>query len=323
MRMARLPLLMLAASALQAHPGGALAQAYPSKAIRFIVPFGPGGGADAMARLIGTPFSERLGQPVVIENRGGAGGTIGAALGAKAPPDGYTIVMASTNLAAAPSLHGKLPFDPLKDFTAVTLLARTPSMIAVHPSLPVRSVKELIALARARPGQINYAGGVGSTNHLDAELFKSMAKVDIVQVPYNGTGASLIGVVSGEASVIIAPTLVVLPHVKSGRLRALAVTGAQRSRATPDLPTVAESGLPGFETAQWYGIVVPAGVPDAIVSRLNGEAVKVVQDPELAARLAREGTIPAGTSPQEFAAYFKNEVAKWSKVIKISGARAE
>jgi tripartite-type tricarboxylate transporter receptor subunit TctC len=321
--MARLPLLMLAAWALQAHPGGALAQAYPAKAIRFIVPFGPGGGADAMARLIGTPFSERLGQPVVIENRGGAGGTIGAALGAKAPPDGYTIVMASTNLAAAPSLHGKLPFDPLKDFTAVTLLARTPSMIAVHPSLPVRSVKELIALARARPGQINYAGGVGSTNHLDAELFKSMAKVDIVQVPYNGTGASLIGVVSGEASVIIAPTLVVLPHVKSGRLRALAVTGAQRSRATPDLPTVAESGLPGFETAQWYGIVVPAGVPDAIVSRLNGEAVKVVQDPELAARLAREGTIPAGTSPQEFAAYFKNEVAKWSKVIKISGARAE
>ena len=316
-------LFILAVCALGASGGAPLAQGYPAKPIRFLVPFGPGGGADAMARLIGPPLSERLGQQVVIENRGGAGGTIGAALGAKAPPDGYTIVMASTNLAAAPSLHGKLPFDPLKDFAAVTLLAKTPSVIAVHPSLPVKSVKELIALARTRPGQINYAGGVGSTNHLDAELFKSLAKVDIVQVPYNGTGASLIGVVSGEASVIIAPALVVLPHVKNARLRALAVTSTQRSRATPELPTVAESGLPGFETAQWYGIVVPAGVPDAIIARLNAESVKVVADPELAARMSRDGTLPAGTTPQEFSAYFRNEVAKWAKVIKVSGAKAE
>jgi len=315
--------LALAICALGAAGGAALAQSFPVKPIRFLVPFGPGGGADAMARLVSPPLSERLGQQVVVENRGGAGGTIGAALGAKAPPDGYTIVMASTNLAAAPSLHGKLPFDPLKDFAAVTLLAKTPSVIAVHPSLPVRSVKELIALARARPGQINYAGGVGSTNHLDAELFKSMAKVDIVQVPYNGTGASLIGVVSGEASVIIAPSLVVLPHVQNNRLRALGVTSAQRSRATPELPTVAESGLPGFETAQWYGIVVPAGVPEAIVARLNTESVKVVGDPELAARMSRDGTLPAGTTSQEFAAYFRDEVAKWAKVIKVSGAKAE
>lgn len=318
---------MLAVIALFAASGGfavsVLAQAYPAKPVRFIVPFNAGGGADAMARLLAIPLTERLGQQVVIENRGGAGGTIGAALGAKAPADGYTLVMGSTNLAAAPSLHGKLPYDTLKDFTPVTLLAKTPSLFAVHPSLPVKSVKELIALARARPGQINYAGGAGSTNHLDAELFKSLAKVDIVQVPYNGTGASLIGVLSGEASILIAPTLVALPHVRSSRLRALAVSSLQRSPAVPEIPTVDESGLPGYETAQWYGMLVPAGVPETIVARLNAESVKIVQAPEFAARLARDGSIPQGTSPQEFAAYFRNEIAKWQKVIRISGAKAE
>ena len=318
---------MLAVIALFAASGGfavsVLAQAYPAKPVRFIVPFNAGGGADAMARLLAIPLTERLGQQVVIENRGGAGGTIGAALGAKAPADGYTLVMGSTNLAAAPSLHGKLPYDTLKDFTPVTLLAKTPSLFAVHPSLPVKSVKELIALARARPGQINYAGGAGSTNHLDAELFKSLAKVDIVQVPYNGTGASLIGVLSGEASILIAPTLVALPHVRSSRLRALAVSSLQRSPAVPEIPTVDESGLPGYETAQWYGMLVPAGVPETIVARLNAESVKIVQAPEFAARLARDGSIPQGSSPQEFAAYFRNEIAKWQKVIRISGAKAE
>ena len=324
MRMARLPLLMLAAWALQAHPGGALAQAYPAKAIRFIVPFGPGGGADAMARLIGTPFSERLGQPVVIENRGGAGGTIGAALGAKAPPDGYTIVMASTNLAAAPSLHGKLPFDPLKDFTAVTLLARTPSMIAVHPSLPVRSVKELIALARARPGQINYAGGVGSTNHLDAELFKSMAKVDIVQVPYNGTGASLIGVVSGEASVIIAPTLVVLPHVKSGRLRGLAAAAPQRLASLPDLPTAAEAGVPGYTMSSWYGVFAPGGTPVAVVRRIHAEVNRAMELPEVKAQMAELGTDGARTpTPDAFGGMFRSEYARYAKLVRDTGMKIE
>jgi tripartite-type tricarboxylate transporter receptor subunit TctC len=323
MRPSRTLAVIALSTALGGFAGSVLAQAYPTKPIRFIVPFNAGGGADAMARLLAVPLSERLGQQLVIENRGGAGGTIGAALGAKAPADGYTLVMGSTNLAAAPSLHGKLPYDTVKDFTPVTLLAKTPSIFAVHPSLPVKSVKELIALARARPGQINYAGGAGSTNHLDAELFKSIAKVDIVQVPYNGTGASLIGVVSGEASVIIAPTLVVLPHVRSGRLKALAVTSLQRSPAVPEIPTVDESGLPGYETAQWYGILAPAGVPEPIVTRLNAESVRIVQAPEFAARLARDGSIPQGTSPQEFAAYFRNEIAKWKKVIKISGARAE
>jgi tripartite-type tricarboxylate transporter receptor subunit TctC len=323
MRPSRTLAVIALSTALGGFAGSVLAQAYPTKPIRFIVPFNAGGGADAMARLLAVPLSERLGQQLIIENRGGAGGTIGAALGAKAPADGYTLVMGSTNLAAAPSLHGKLPYDTVKDFTPVTLLAKTPSIFAVHPSLPVKSVKELIALARARPGQINYAGGAGSTNHLDAELFKSIAKVDIVQVPYNGTGASLIGVVSGEASVIIAPTLVVLPHVRSGRLKALAVTSLQRSPAVPEIPTVDESGLPGYETAQWYGILAPAGVPEPIVTRLNAESVRIVQAPEFAARLARDGSIPQGTSPQEFAAYFRNEIAKWKKVIKISGARAE
>lgn len=299
----------------------ARAQAYPTKPVRFIVPFTPGGGADTTSRLIGPRLGDRLGQQVVVENRGGAGGTIGAAIAAKAAPDGYTIVLGTSNIAAGVSLFDKLPFDPLKDFATVSLLVKTPSILAVHPSLPVKSVKDLIALARAHPGKLNYAGGIGSLLHLDAEYFKAMAKVDIVQVPYNGSGPSMIGILSGETSVVISPTLLVLPHARSGRLRALGITSAERFPTLPELPTIAESGVPGFETHQWYGILVPVGTPEAIVSRLNAELVKVIQAPDLKARPTSEASIPVGSTPAQFGAYFRNEIEKWKKVIKYSGAR--
>ena len=297
-------------------------QAYPSKPIRFVVPFTAGGGADTMARIVATRAGERMGQQLVVENRGAAGGTVGTGLAAKAAPDGYTLLLTAANIAAAVSLFDKLSFDPLKDFTAVTLLAKTPSILAVHPSLPVRSVKELITLAKSHPGKINYAGGVGSLLHLDVEYFKAIAKIDLVQVPYNGSGPSMIGVLSGEASVVMAPTTLVLPHAQSGRLRSLAITSSQRFPSLPALPTVAESGLPGFNTHQWYGILVPAGTPEAIVTRLNSEFVRVMQMPEVTSRMISEASIPLGTTPEEFAAYFREEIAKWAKVVKFSGARA-
>jgi len=299
------------------------AQQYPVKPIRFIVPFTAGGGADLVARLVAVPLGERLGQQVVVDNRGGAGCSIGTDMAAKTAPDGYTMVLTSTNLAAAVSLYGKLPFDLIKDFTPVILLAKTPGIVAVHPSLPAKSIKEFITLAKSAPGKINYAGGIGTTMHLDAELFKTMANVDLVQIPYNGTGPAVIGTLSGEAPVIFAPTIAILPHAKTGRLRALAITSIQRSAAVPDLATVAESGVPGFDTSQWYGILMPAGTPDAIVTRINGEAVKIVQGPDFTSRMVRDASIPIGSTPQELGAYLKNEIEKWAKVIKYSGARVE
>jgi len=297
------------------------AQAYPVKPIRFVVPFTAGGGADTMARLVGGRVGNSLGQQLVIENRGAAGGTLGTGIAAKAAPDGYTIVLTASNIAAAVSLFDKLTFDPLKEFVPVTLLAKTPSILAVHPSLPVKSVQELIAMAKAKPGKVNYAGGVGSLLHLDVEYFKAMAKIDLVQVPYNGSGPSMIGVVSGEASVVISPTTLVLPHAQSGRLRALAITSAERFPSLPDLPTVAESGLPKFNTQQWYGVLVPTGTPKSIVMRLNSEFVKVMQSPEVRQRMINDASIAVGSSPQEFAAFFRDEIAKWAKVVKFSGAR--
>jgi tripartite-type tricarboxylate transporter receptor subunit TctC len=301
----------------------AFAQSYPAKPVRFIVPFAPGGGADLVARLVATPLSESLGQQVVVDNRGGASGIIGTEMAAKSAPDGYTMVLTSTNLAAGVSLYRKLPFDLQKDFSPVILLAKTPSILAVHPSLPVKTVQELIALAKSAPGKINYAGGVGTTLQLNAELFKSMAKIDLVHVPYNGTGPAVIGALSGEAPVILAPTLALLPHVKSGRLRALAITSIQRSAGVPDLPTVAESGVPGFDSSQWYGIQVPAGTPKAIVTRLNSECLKIVRGQEFIARLVKDASIPMGTTPQEFGSFLKSEIEKWVKVLKISGAKVE
>jgi tripartite-type tricarboxylate transporter receptor subunit TctC len=300
------------------------AQMYPAKPIRLIVPFAPGGGADIVARLVGTRLSESLKQQVVIDNRAGAAGNIGAELAARAAPDGYTLALASANWAMNVSLYGKQAFDPIQDFAPVTLLATTPNLLVVHPSLPVSSVKELITLARSSPGKINYSsGGSGSTPHLAAELFKAMANVDIVHVPYKGTGPAVLAVISGESSLTMVPALSVLPHIKTGKLNALAITSARRAAALPQLPTVAESGVPGYEASQWYGIVVPARTPVQVIDRLNAECVKIIQASDLTARLVSEASIPAGTTPQQFASYFKEEIAKWAKAVKLSGARVE
>ena len=302
----------------------ASAQGYPVKPVRLIVPFVPGGGSDAAARLFGVKLGESLGQQVVIDNRGGAGGTIGAELASRAPADGYNLVMGTANMAMNASLYAKLNYDAVRDFAPISLLATSPNIFSVHPSLPVKTLKDLIALARGAPGQVNYAsGGSGSTSHLAAELFKAMAKVPLTHVPYKGTGPALIAVLSGETPITMAPAIAVLPHVKNKRMRAIAITSAQRSATLPELPTVAESGVPGYEAGQWYGIMTPTGTPEAIVTRLNGELVKIVKSPDMQARLAAEATIPIASTPQEFSAYLKDEIAKWARAVKLSGARVE
>ncbi len=276
-----------------------------------------------MARLVSAKLVERLGQQVVVDNRGGAGGTIGGEVVAKSAPDGYTIMVAGAAIATSVSLYEKVAFDPLRDLRAVTLLAHEPSILAVHPSLPVKSVQELIALAEKAPGKINYAGSPGSTLQLGRELLKTMTHINLVHVPYKGTGPAVIAAIAGEAPVIMAPVLSVRQHVNSGRLRGLAATSISRIGVLPDLPTVAESGVTGFEAGQWYGVLVPAGTPDRIVTRLNKEFVTIMRSAEMSGRLLSEGSIPVGSTPEEFARFFKEDIAKWARVIKLSGVKAE
>ena len=316
-------LLMLGSLLCSAHSGSVRAESYPTRPIRLLVPYPAGGGADFMARLVAPMLSERLGQQVFVDNRGGAGGTIGTAMVAKAPPDGYTVLLAASNLAWSVSLFENLNYDALKDFDAVTLLAKTPSILAVNPALPVKSVKELIALARDKPGKINYAGGVGTSMQTDTELFKAMAGIDLAQIPYRGTAPAVFATLSGEASVIIAPTMPVLPDVKNGKLRALAVSSDQRTPSFPDLPTIAESGVPGFDTYQWYGVFVPSRTPSDIVARLNRELVEVMRAPEVTMRLAGEALIPVADTHEEFTRFLGEEIAKWAKVLKPSGSPAD
>lgn len=302
--------------------GSAAAQAYPSKPIRTIVAFAPGGGTDVYARLIMTKLSEQLGQArILVDNRPGGGGYIGAEIAAKAPPDGYTLFFTAANIVMSLKLFPQQPVDPMKDFQPVSLLVKEPSLLAVHPSLPAKSVKELIALGRTNPGKINYGGGHGTSSHLNTELFKMMAKVNFVQIPYSGgTGPAVIGALIGDAPVVIAPISAALPHAKSGRLRALAITLPERARALPDLPAVAET-LPGFAAFQWYGVLVPAATPAEIVNRLHGELIKIMQSPDLRARIESEGSIAGGSTPKEFAAHMRDEMVKWAKVVEVSGAR--
>jgi tripartite-type tricarboxylate transporter receptor subunit TctC len=302
----------------------ASAQNYPAKPIRFIIPFPPGGSADLVARLVAPRMTEALGQPVVIDNRGGAGGTIGAEMGARAPADGYTLVMGSANIAVNVSLYGGRAIDPLKELAAVSLLATAPNLFTVHPSLPARNIKQLIALARAQPGRIYYAsGGAGSTLHLATELFKAMAQVDLLHVPYKGTGPAMVATLSGEASVAVPPASAALSYVKNGRLHALAICSLKRFEGLPEVPTMNEAGVPGYEASQWYGVMAPAATPQDILSRLNRELLKIMQAPEMKARLAQDATLVIGSTPQEFTAYMKSEIAKWDKVVKFSGARVE
>jgi tripartite-type tricarboxylate transporter receptor subunit TctC len=300
------------------------ADAYPSKPIRFIVPYPAGGGVDMLARVVAPRLSERLGQQVVVDNRGGAGGNIGTELAARSVPDGYTIVMGAAALAINVSLYRKLPFDPLRDFSPVTLLASTPNLVAVHPSLPAKSVSELVRIARSAPDRINYASaGNGTTSHLAGVLLASMANVRLVHVPYKGTTPAVVALLSGEVPLMLAPALTVLPHVHAGKLRALAITSAKRSEALPDLPTVAESGVAGYEASQWYGVLVPAGTPEPIVSRLNREIAGIMRARDVKDKLAGEGSLAVGNSPEEFGSYLKSEIVKWNAVIKSSGARVD
>ena len=304
---------------------GALAQDWPSKPLRFIAPNLPGGPTDILARLIGQKLAESLGQPVVIENRAGAAGNIGTEAAAKAPPDGYTLVTGNNaTFGANVSLYKRLGFDPVKDFAPVILVATQPNILVVHPSLPVNSVRELIALAKARPGQLNYSGsGMGANAHLAAELFKSMTGTSIVHIPYKSAAPALTDLIAGQTQLMFATALSVVPYIKANRVRALGVTTAKRSRSVPDVPTIAEAGVPGFEASTWHGVLVPAGTPVAIVDRLNAEINRTLQQADVRDRLAALGAEIVGGTPKEFTDHIQREIPKWAKVIKIAGVQVE
>ena len=304
--------------------GAGLAQDYPDKPIRIVVPFAPGGSTDVLARLVGQKLGERWGQPVLIENRPGAGGNIGAEQIAKSAPDGYSLLLGGVPHAISASLYSKLPYDLARDLAAVAEIASFPSAIVLHPSLPAHSVKELIALARARPGQLSFgSAGVGSPNHLALELFDTMASVSMTHVPYKGSGQLIGDLLAGQVQLASMGTPVALPHVQSGKLRAIAVTGAARSSLLPEVPTVSEAGLPGFEVTSWYGVFGPAGLPAHIVAKLNSEIGRAVTTPGVKERLAALGAEPSVKAPDEFGRYVRQEITKWAKVVKDSGAKGE
>ncbi len=303
----------------------AAAADFPDKAVRFVVGFTPGGPSDLVGRLLGQKLAELWGQQVVIDNRGGAGGNIAAEIVAKSPGDGYTLLLGNNSiLATNAALYGKLAYDAVKDFAPVILVASQPNILVVHPSLPVKTIKELVALAKSKPGQLNYASsGSGAAAHLSGELFKAMTKVDMVHIPYKGAGPALNDVLAGQDQLMFATALSVVPHIRSGRLRALGVTTAARMKSMPELPTIAEAGVPGFEATTWHGIVMPANTPVALVSRVNADVAKVLQMPDIRDRFAALGGEIIGGTPDEFAAYIKKEIPKWTKVVKDSGARAD
>jgi tripartite-type tricarboxylate transporter receptor subunit TctC len=318
---ARLACAALAAAA----AGAAFAQAgYPSKPVRMVVPSSAGGGTDIVARIIAPELSKRLGQQVIIDNRPGAGTMIGIEVAAKSPADGYTLLMGLSTLAINPALYKKVPYDAMRDFAPITQAISSPAIMVVHPSVPVKTVKELIAFARARPGQLNYASaGTGTYPHMTMELFLSMAKLKMVHIPYKGSGPAMIDMVAGHVAVMAGTILTGIPHVRSGRLRGLGVTSAARSAVAPDIPTIAEAGLPGYEATQWYGVLAPARTPKEIVTRLHGEVTRVLQQPEIKERLAGDGVDTVGSSPEEFARYIQSELTKWAKVARDAGIQPE
>ena len=294
----------------------ALAQEYPSRPVRVVVPFAPGGPNDIIVRLVAPKLAESLGQPFVVENRAGAAGNIGTDYVAKSAPDGYTLLSVGPGSLIINPLMGKVPYDTERDFAPVTLMARAPNALVVHPSLPARSVAELIALARARPGAINYgSGGEGSTPHLAGALFAAMAGVELTHVPYKGTAPATTDLVAGRVQIAFLGIPAVLPHARSGRLRVLAVTGLRRSPELPDVPTVDESGVPGYEVSPWYGLLAPAGTPRAIVARLALEATKIVRAPETGGKLALQGAESAGSTPEEYAAVIRADTSTWTRIV--------
>src|SRR5437899_2113651 len=296
---------------------------YPSKPLRFILPFPPGGPTDILGRLIGERLASSLGQPVIIENRGGAGGNVGAEAAAKSAPDGYTLVLVAPSLAISPSLYSKLNYDPLRDFAPISLVATVPNVIVTQPEL-APTLQEFIALAKTKPGGMNFgSGGSGTSNHLAGELFNIVTGTKLVHVPYKGVNLAMNDVLAGAIHLVVIGVPPAGPHIKSGRLRALAVIAPQRLAALPEVPTVAEAGLPNFEVTTWYGVLAPAGTPQAIVMRLNAELVKGMHAPDLKERLAAMATEPATSTPEEFADYIKREIAKWGEVVREAGLKAD
>lgn len=304
---------------------GTMAQSYPTRALRLIVPFAPGGGNDTVARSIAQQISSSLGQPVVVDNRAGAGGVLGADAAAKAAPDGYTLFLGGVGSHAVnPSLNPKLPYDPIKDFAPVSLIASAPSVLVVNQGLNARSLAEFTAMAKASPGKLNYAtNGNGSSSHLATVLYETMAGVQMVHVPYKGFGPALTDILSGQVQLMFNSIVALVPQIKAGKVRALAVTSRNRSALLPDVPTLHESGLTGYEAGSWYGILVPAGTPRDIVMRLNAEIVRAVKQPELRERLAGEGADPIGGTPEEFSAHIKTELARMGKLIRDAHIKAE
>ena len=302
----------------------AAAQTYPTRPIRLVVPSSPGGGTDITGRIVANKLSEQLGQPVVVDNRAGAGTIIGIEIAAKAPPDGYTLLMGLSTLAINPSMYAKLPYDALRDLAPISLAVLSPNILTVHPSVPAKTVKEFIALAKAKPGTITFgSAGQATSPHLSGELLKVLAKIDIVHVPFKGSGQSVISSISGEIAANFPSVPTAIPYIKAGKLRGLGVTMAKRTAALPDVPSIAEAGVPGYEATQWFGMLAPAGTPRPIIDRLNQEMVKLLKSPDVRDRLIADGADPAPTTPEEFGAYIKSETEKWTKVIKAAGIKPQ
>jgi tripartite-type tricarboxylate transporter receptor subunit TctC len=304
---------------------GTSAQTYPTRPIRLVVPFPAGGTTDILAREVGQRLSVSLGQPVVVDNRPGAAGNIGSDLVAKSAPDGYTLLMCTVSTHAInPNLYAKLPYDHVKDFAPVILVAGVPNVLEVTPSLPVNTVSDLIKLAKEKPGQINFASsGSGTSIHLSGELFKTMAGVDMTHVPYKGSAPAITDLMGGQVQVMFDNLPSSLQQIKAGKLRAIAVTSAQRAPALPNVPTIAESGLAGFEASSWFGVVAPAGTPQAIIARINADVNQWLQSPDAKEKLLAQGAAAAGGTPEQFAAYIRTETEKWAKVVKASGAKVD
>ena len=310
----------IAGALFAAQPAPADTGKFPERPLRMIVPLAPGGGSDIVARMVAAPLSDRWGQPVVVDNRPGAGSTVGTGLAAKAAPDGYTVMVSSSSMAISPALHPKLDFDMRRDFAPVTLLASQPSVLAVHPSVKAQNVRELVALAKAQPGKLAYgSAGVGSATHLGSELFRVNAQLDLLHVPYKSAGLATAAAISGEVQILLTNMASALPQVKAGRLRGLGVTSSKRSSLAPAMPTVAEAGVPGFEYATWYGMVVPAATPAALVAQLHAGTLAVLNTPAMRERMQGQGLEIHGTSRQEFGKYLSAELSRWQQVVKAAG----
>jgi len=301
------------------------AETYPAKPIRFIVPFPPGGPTDVLARVLGQKLAEQMGQPVVLDNRPGAGGNLGPELAAKSAPDGYTLLLGAVGtLTISPHLYAKLNYDPVRDFEPISLVASMPNVLIVHPSVPAKTLKELVQLAKASPGKLNFgSGGAGTSNHLGGELLKSMTKIDIVHVPYKGASQAMLGLIGGQIDIVVIGTPTAIPQIQSGKVRALAVLSNNRLPAIANVPTGGEAGFPGYEVTTWFGVLAPAGTSQDIVARLNMELAKVMTVPASRERIVGVGFDPMTSSPQQFAEFIKTENVRWGKVIKDAGIRAE